>query len=74
MGRLGGYSGKEAIRRFQKIGYVVVRQKGSHVRMVCPSRPMHPITIPLARELKIGLLCQLISDAGLSVDDFLSLV
>lgn len=71
MGKFGGISGRDAIRRFEKIGYRVVRQRGSHVRLHhldASHRP--PLTIPLQKELKIGLLQQLIKDAGLSVNDF----
>jgi len=73
MGELGGISGREAVKRFTRLGYVVVRQRGSHVR---PRHPLngyrHPLTIPLHRELKIGLLLRLIQDAGIDVDTFVN--
>jgi predicted RNA binding protein YcfA (HicA-like mRNA interferase family) len=61
-------SGAEAIRAFERFGYEVVRQRGSHVRMKCEGRP--PITVPQHGELKRGLLRKLISDAGLTVEEF----
>lgn len=70
MGELAGISGKETIKRLMKFGYSVVRQRGSHVRMHATGKP--PITIPLHKELKLGLLRQIIKDAGMSVEDFLS--
>lgn len=75
MGELAGFSGAEAVKRFKQIGYQVVRQKGSHVRL----RHLHdhqrkPLTIPMQRELKIGLLHQLIKDAGIEVAEFLNLL
>lgn len=33
MGELSGISGREAIKKFQRLGYFVVRQRGSHVRL-----------------------------------------
>ena len=71
MGELGGISGKETIRRFLSLGYEVIRQRGSHVRLRATGRKM--LTIPLHKELKIGLLHQLIKDSGISLDDFLHL-
>lgn len=70
MGELAGISGKEAIKRFSLFGYVIVRQKGSHVRLHAPGRS--PITIPLHKELKIGLLRQALKDAGINIADFLA--
>jgi len=31
-------SGQEAIRAFQRLGYEVVRQRGSHIRFIVPTR------------------------------------
>jgi predicted RNA binding protein YcfA (HicA-like mRNA interferase family) len=40
-------SGKETIKAFEKIGYEVVRQKGSHIRLRDDNNQYHkPITIP----------------------------
>jgi predicted RNA binding protein YcfA (HicA-like mRNA interferase family) len=71
MGELRGISGKEAIRRFTKIGYLIVRQKGSHVRLHHPTR--RPLTIPMHKELQTGLLRQLIQDTGIDVETFRNL-
>ena len=34
---------------------------------------LKPITVPLHKEIKPGLLSQIIKDAGLSVDEFIEL-
>ena len=74
MARLAGISGREAAKKFQRIGYSVVRQRGSHLRLRHSDGKNHlPLTIPMHREVKFGLLKQLIKDAGLSVDEFLEL-
>lgn len=70
---LAGISGKAAIKKFEKLGYRVVRQKGSHVRLWHTDSFRKPLTVPLQRELKIGLISQLISDAGINKEMFLDL-
>jgi predicted RNA binding protein YcfA (HicA-like mRNA interferase family) len=60
-------SGQELIRALEKIGYRVVRQRGSHVRLRDDTNPRHrPLTVPLHKELKRGLLRQILRDANLS--------
>ena len=74
MSKLAGISGKEAVKKFRKLGYVVTRRKGSHVRMKHPKPNIYkPLTIPMHKELKIGLLAQLLKDTNLTIDEFLSL-
>lgn len=62
----------DAVRAFEQIGYKRVRQQGSHVRLVCKGR--NPLTIPLHKELKRGLLRALVRDAGITVEEFVSLL
>lgn len=71
MNKLPIVSGNDAVRAFEKLGYQVVRQKGSHIRMRDDANPTHqPLTIPNHKELKPGLLRRLIRDAGLTVEQF----
>jgi predicted RNA binding protein YcfA (HicA-like mRNA interferase family) len=68
-------SGRQAARAFERIGYEVVRQRGSHIRLRDDQNPKHlPLTIPDHRELKPGLLRQLLRDADLTIDEFLELL
>ena len=49
-----------------------MRQRGSHVRLRHPTdSARRPLTVPLHKELKPGLLRRLISDANLTPDEFL---
>ena len=74
MTKLTGISGHVAIKKFCKLGYQAVRQKGSHVRLKHPEAFRYkPLTIPLKKELKLGLLHQLIKDAGITEKEFLEL-
>ena len=70
MGRLHNISGKEAVVAFQKEGWLVMGQVGSHVIMTKPNMRAN-LSIPQHRELSIGKLRVLIRNAGLDVDNFL---
>lgn len=68
-------SGRAAIAALERIGYVAVRQKGSHVRLRHPSDAAKlPVTVPDQKELKPGPLRAIIRDAGLTVEDFRQLL
>ncbi len=74
MSRLPVVSGREAIRAFGKLGYLVDRQRGSHVQLRQATAPYRRLTVPDHRELARGLLRALIRDAGLSVEGFIDLL
>jgi predicted RNA binding protein YcfA (HicA-like mRNA interferase family) len=64
-------SGKDAVKAFGKLGYVVVRQTGSHMRMKHQSdRSKKPLTIPNHKVLGKGLLRKLLRDAEITPEDF----
>ena len=74
MSRLPVVSGREAVRAFERIGYVVDRQRGSHIQLRHPGPPNRRLTVPDHKELARGLLRSLIRDAGLTVDEFVALL
>lgn len=75
MSRLPVVSGEKAVKCFEKRGYVVVRQKGSHIRMWHKSdRSKKPLTIPKHKVLGKGLLRKLLRDAEISVEKFRELL
>ena len=48
-------SGKEMLRKYKKAGWVVVRQRGSHVRLEKKiNEKVIKITIPMHPQLKSG--------------------
>ena len=49
------------IKAHSRIGYVVVRQTGSHIRLHC-SEPAHAITVPNHRPIRIGTLAAILQD------------
>ncbi len=73
--RLPRISGEVVVKILTKIGYNVVRQRGSHLRLKDPANPSHkPVTVPLHKSIKPGLLRKIFKDAGLSVKEFKELL
>ena len=69
MSKLPVISGEKAVKCFEKLGYEVVRQKGSHIRMWHKSdRSKKPLTIPKHKVLGKGLL--MLRDAEIIVEEF----
>ena len=66
-------SGRDAVRVFERAGWTVDRQRGSHLSMFKPNHPV-VLTVPLHRELDRGLLRGLIRTSGLSVEEFVRLL
>ncbi len=68
MSRLPVCSGQDAVRAFQKLGYQVDHQTGSHIILRHPQ--MRRLTVPNHRELAKGTLRALIREAGLTKEEF----
>jgi predicted RNA binding protein YcfA (HicA-like mRNA interferase family) len=51
-----GVSGDRLIQVLTGLGYAVIRQKGSHVRLRHNGPPTHTITVPRHSSLKTGTL------------------
>jgi predicted RNA binding protein YcfA (HicA-like mRNA interferase family) len=73
MARLPTVSGRQAVAAFERAGFEVRRQRGSHIVMVKPGFP-ETLSVPDHRQLKPGTLRALIRKAGLTVDKFAELV
>ena len=69
MGVLSNLSGKDAVRIFQKFGYAIDHQTGSHIILYHPSRPT--LSVPNHKELAPGLLRGLVRKSGITFEDFL---
>ena len=72
MPRLRMVSGREAIRALEALGFVQVRQRGSHVvlRKDTPSGAVGCV-VPLHRELAIGTLRGILKQAGVTPVEFM---
>ena len=73
MGRLANISGKEAVKAFQKAGWQIVGQVGSHIVLSKAGLRVN-LSIPQHKELSIGTLRALIRNAGIAVEEFLELL
>jgi predicted RNA binding protein YcfA (HicA-like mRNA interferase family) len=62
-------SGSEAVRKFQKAGWTIARQKGSHVMLTKPGYQW-TLSVPQHKELGPGLLRKMIRQADLTIKTF----
>ena len=62
-------SGRKAVRAFEKLGWQVVRQRGSHIIMVREGETA-TLSIPDHKEVGRGTLRSLIRSAGITVQEF----
>jgi len=73
MPRLPVISGEEAVKAFERAGWHVDRQRGSHVVMLRQGS-MVSLSIPQHRALAPGTLKALIRAAGMTVEEFFKLL
>lgn len=55
-------SGEVLAKALGKLGYVVDRQTGSHIRLTTQARSEHHITIPNHSPIKVGTLGAILRD------------
>lgn len=68
MPKLPVVSGADAVRALERLGFAVVRQRGSHMVM---RRGSAGCVVPNHRELKAGTLVGLLKQAGVLPDQFI---
>lgn len=71
MPKLPVLSGRDVVAALERLGFVQMRQRGSHLIL---QRDGVGVVVPLHRELKAGTLAGVIRQAGLSQDEFLKAV
>tara|TARA_Y100000310_G_C20701599_1_gene830457 strand:+ start:7590 stop:7805 length:216 start_codon:yes stop_codon:yes gene_type:complete len=70
--KLPQISGKELIKKLSKQGFIIVRQKGSHIRLEKVTKEETiKITVPNHKSLKKGTLNRILKDAGINLEDIL---
>jgi predicted RNA binding protein YcfA (HicA-like mRNA interferase family) len=62
---------REVVRAFERLGWSVARQRGSHIVMTKPGH-IATLSIPDHPEVARGTLRTLITKAGLTVAEFVS--
>jgi predicted RNA binding protein YcfA (HicA-like mRNA interferase family) len=70
MSKLPLVSGKKCIKVLEKFGFVVFRQRGSHVTLV-RENPANQTTVPLHKELDRGTLKAILKQTNISADAFI---
>ena len=73
MTKLPVISGREALMALKRAGWIEARQTGSHIVMV-KSGSTVSVSVPDHKELDRGTLKGIIRLAGLTVDEFASLL
>ncbi|PKP86118.1 MAG: hypothetical protein CVT78_14390 [Alphaproteobacteria bacterium HGW-Alphaproteobacteria-17] len=71
MPKLPVLSGRDVVAALERLGFIKMRQRGSHVIL---QRDGVGVVVPLHRELKTGTLAGIVRQAGLSQDDFLAAI
>ncbi|MBM3839279.1 MAG: type II toxin-antitoxin system HicA family toxin [Verrucomicrobia bacterium] len=66
-------SGRKVVRAFEKLGWQVARQRGSHIIMVKEDQNV-TLSIPNHKEVAKGTLRSLIRAAGITIDEFTRLM
>jgi len=67
--------GREAVRAFERVGFIHTRTKGSHFILKKDGHP-HVLSVPVhqGKTIKPPLLDALIDAAGLTMDEFIELL
>jgi len=66
---------KKVIQALKGAGFIIVRQAGSHIRLVHQDESHRRVTVPLHnKDLKKGTLKSILQQADLSVEEFINLL
>ena len=69
MSKLPDVSGTELVKALQKVGFIILRQKGSHVSMEkIDSAGQWRTIVPMHREIARGTLHDILKQTGLTRD------
>ena len=66
-------SGAQVVRAFERAGWRMDRQRGSHAILVKPGQ-VASLSVPQHREVAPGTLRALVRASGMSVDEFAALL
>jgi predicted RNA binding protein YcfA (HicA-like mRNA interferase family) len=75
MSKLPVVSGKELVNALEKTGFVIVRQKGSHVSLQkINSKETYRTVVPLHTKIAKGTLIDILHQTGLSKEELIDLL
>jgi predicted RNA binding protein YcfA (HicA-like mRNA interferase family) len=66
-------SGRALVRALEKVGFVVKRQRGSHI-ILRRGNPPGRVVVPDHKNLRVGTLRTILNAAGLTVEELLKLL
>ena len=74
--KLAGLSGQEVVKALQRAGFDMIRIKGSHHFMRRPGVPNSKVIVPVhgGRDIPPGTVASIVRQAGLTVEEFASLL
>ena len=75
MSRLGSYRGEDVVKAFQRAGWKITRVRSSHI-ILEKEGVVATLSVPVhkGKNVKKGTLRDLIKDAELSVEEYLSFI
>lgn len=66
---------KKLLKALQRAGFVIDRQRGSHISMYHPDKPEFIVVIPFHNvDLKKGMLKRILKDADMEIEDLIELL
>jgi len=65
---------KKVIKVLEKIGFVQIRHKGSHLFMRHPDGRTTLITVHPREDIGKGMICKIINDAKITRDEWIDLI
>ncbi len=71
MPKLPRLTGAEVVRALEKLGFEQTMQRGSHLVM---KRGPSGCVVPLHRQVKVGTLAGVLRQAGVTVEEFISVL
>lgn len=74
MAKLPMLKPRQVIAALQKLGFVEVRQRGSHKQFRHPSGRLTTVPDHRGRDISPGLLRKILEDIGIEPDEFLPLL
>lgn len=69
MPRLPRLSSRETIRALERLGFVQIRQRGSHIVL---RRESVTCVVPQRRELKLGTLSGILEQADVTIEELIA--
>ena len=72
MSKLPVVSGAECVKALEQVGFIVDRQRGSHIILV-REEPRTTVSIPNHKQLDRGTLRAIVRQVGLTVEEFANL-